>query len=351
MFFANAVIFEEGVETAKNIAESWDNVWDKVFLFFDPSTGNLNLAGQNLYGHLCYVGLVFASGLLVFYAVKQFKQLTDGNVEQYFLGLFMPLMVVILLSNDGFRLAGITYEMRDFIDRINIGVLESTVEGLNLQETYRNLQQEMAVRAAAPNLNSQCEMLTGQQLSDCLLTALAQAESMGATSTTGSPSPQNTSSSNPLVGPALTVGIGSTGNSLLASTGENIVFSTLNAFQSGYQQILEGSLLLTGLLGPIAVGGSLLPIGSSVASLAFVTGFFTIGFAKLTFNIIAGLSAVAASMAGPSDPLPLATITGLFAPMLATGLAAGGGMAVWQAITGAAEGAIEVVGKAASMIL
>ncbi len=349
---AGVEIYKEGIEKTKNIAEAWDLVWQKVLLFYDPNTGTLSLAAQNLYSHLCYVGLVFASGLLVFYAIKQFKELKDGNFEQYFLGLFSPLLVVILLSNGGFLLADITYDLRSFINEINLGVLDSTVEGVNLDQAYREFREKVALDSLIPNLHSQCQDLTGLELRECFSAAVTQSESLN---------PENTNTPQPFVhhaNPWSVLGVPGEADenasvqlvdpnyynrAMFTTMGENIAFIILNSFQSGYQQLLEGSLLITGLIGPVAVGGSLLFNGSSTYLLAWLTGFFSIGFAKLAFNIVAGLSAVAATMAGPSDPLPLATITGFFAPALSAALAAGGGLAVWQGMTGAAEGAIGLV--------
>ena len=342
-------IYEEGVQKTKNIASAWDQVWQKVLLFYDPNTGRLSLAAQNLYSHLCYVGLVFASGLLIFYAIKQFKELKDGNFEQYFLGLFSPLLVVILLSNNGFLLADITYDLRSFINEINLGVLDSTVEGVNLDEAYREFREKVAFEALAPNLNSQCQNLTGQELTECFSAALTQASSLNPQSqqqnvvnanpwsVLGVPDEAEENASTQLVDPNYY------NRAMYTTMGENTAFIILNSFQSGYQQLLEGSLLITGLIGPVAVGGSLLFNGASTYLLAWLTGFFSIGFAKLAFNIVAGLSAVAATIAGPTDPLPLATITGFFAPALSAALAAGGGLAVWQGMTGAAEGAVGLV--------
>ena len=345
-------IYEEGVQRTKNIAEAWNLVWQKVLLFYDPDTGRLSLAAQNLYSHLCYVGLVFATGLLVVYAITQFKHLKDGNLEQYFLGLFSPLLVVFLLSNHGFLLADITYDLRSFINDINIGVLDSAVEGVNLDDAYREFREQVAFEALAPNLHSQCQDLTGQELTECFSAALTQSESLNPDNTNqtqrnvvnanpwsvlGVPDDADENASTQLVDPNYY------NRAIYTTMGENTAFIILNSFQSGYQQLLEGSLLVTALLGPVAVGGSLLFNGASTYLLGWLTGFFSIGFAKLTFNIVTGLSAVAATIAGPSDPLPLATITGVFAPALSAALAAGGGLAVWQGMTGAAEGAIGLV--------
>ena len=47
-------------------------------------------------------------------------------------------------------------------------------------------------------------------------------------------------------------------------------------------------MLLTALLGPMAVGASLLPYGSKQI-FTWLKAFFSLGMAKLSFNIILGL--------------------------------------------------------------
>ncbi|MEQ8385670.1 MAG: hypothetical protein RH949_25265 [Coleofasciculus sp. A1-SPW-01] len=91
-------------------------------------------------------------------------------------------------------------------------------------------------------------------------------------------------------------------------------------------------MLLTGLLGPLAVGGSLLPVGNK-AIFAWLTGFFSVGMVKLSFNIINGLVAVMVLNAGDSDPMIFAFATGLISPLLSLALAAGGGMAVFNSLS------------------
>jgi hypothetical protein len=61
-------------------------------------------------------------------------------------------------------------------------------------------------------------------------------------------------------------------------------------------------MLLTALLGPLAVGGSLLPVGQK-AIFAWLTGFFSVGMIKLCFNIISGLVATMVLNADNNDPM------------------------------------------------
>ncbi|MCC2693472.1 hypothetical protein IQ240_12885 [Nodularia sp. LEGE 04288] len=93
---------------------------------------------------------------------------------------------------------------------------------------------------------------------------------------------------------------------------------------------------MTALIGPLAVGGSLLPYGAK-SIFAWLTGYFTVGMAKLSFNIIVGFAAQLMITSRADQPLFFLFVIGIIAPFLATGLAAGGGLAVLQQINKAAE--------------
>lgn len=366
MLLANLPNFETGVETTKNLAEAWDLVWEKVFLNWNSPQQTLELSTQVLYTQICYVGLVIASALLIFLAIRQFKDLKDGNHEQYYLSLLMPLIAAILLSNNGSRLADLTMLMRDTINQINVGILDSAIEGQNLEDAYQEFLAGNAYSQIAPNLHTQCQVLTGQEQLDCLAAAVRQTMEMNpesneqpASSTVvdanpwavlgsndGDISSDGTANENP----SRTLADPNYYNRPLFNTaGETTIFTTLYALQSAYQQLQEVSLLFTALAGPIAVGASLTPLGATNTLAAFLTAFYSVGIAKLTFNLTAGFAALANNLAAPSDPLPLAALTAFGAPIISAALATGGGMAIWMGITSAtaniAETGLKLLGR------
>ena len=112
-----------------------------------------------------------------------------------------------------------------------------------------------------------------------------------------------------------------------------IVEAIMMAMQGAFQACIECSMLLTGLLGPIALGASLLPVGAKPLY-AWLTGFFSLGMCKLCLNIITGLVASAIHNSGPTDTLGTAIALGLLSPLLAIALSAGGGMAVFNSLVG-----------------
>ena len=121
----------------------------------------------------------------------------------------------------------------------------------------------------------------------------------------------------------------------LGSVNQEIIQYVLLAFQWAFTNILEISMLLTGLMGPFAVAGSLLPFEAKPL-FAWLTGFFSLGMAKFSYSVIVGLAAtvvVTAEVQTQSDFVFLLLIS-VLAPVLALSIAGGAGMAVFRGISG-----------------
>jgi hypothetical protein len=125
------------------------------------------------------------------------------------------------------------------------------------------------------------------------------------------------------------------GGALIGSGFQTVTRGLLMALHIAFQWLIEASLLLTATLGPLAVGGSLLPVGAKPL-FAWLTGFFSLAIAKLSFNILSGLVSLAVLNAGDSHPLIAPFFLGLLAPILSLALASGGGMTVFGALTSTA---------------
>ena len=125
--------------------------------------------------------------------------------------------------------------------------------------------------------------------------------------------------------------------------------SVLVGTQIAFQQAFEISLLLTALLGPLAVGMSLLPVEAK-AFVAWVTALFSIGVAKLSLNIVTGVAATLVANAKAGDHFWFLVFSAFLAPTLAMSLAAGGGMAAWSAIVAGQEQATGLAADAAMAV-
>ncbi len=296
-------ITEDGAAASDYISSQLNSLWSDVL-------------GGGLYAAIARLGVFFAIGTLIIFMVQWFKALVDGDNPQAFSDIIWPLLVIFLLANNGQVLANCTLQLRNIINSVNQTILTSTTGSLQLQEAYQQVQGNMGAEATLRGLEAQCASIADPaQQNECIQNAGRQAQEIA------------NSSSNPFLG---------IGRQVRQFFSTNIfqlsVRGWLIAFGIAFQWIVEISMLLTGLLGPLAVGGSLLPVGQK-AILAWLTGFFSVGMVKLSFNIICGLVATLIVNAESSDPLIFAFATGLLAPILSIVIASGGGWAVFSSLS------------------
>ncbi|WP_250126332.1 hypothetical protein [Chroococcidiopsis sp. CCMEE 29] len=90
--------------------------------------------------------------------------------------------------------------------------------------------------------------------------------------------------------------------------------------------------LLTAILGPLFLGASLLPVPGKPIVL-WLTGFLGLGLADLAYKIVVALAAITVLNSGSSDPLIFPLIAGIFGPILALGMASGGGLALFASFS------------------
>lgn len=334
-----------GATISQAIADSFDRLWEQV------------LGGQ-LYAIINNVGLLFALLTIGFWCVMLYKALDQNDMRPAVSELLFPLVVIFLLANGGQNLAQATLGMRGLINGINQQVIETVGANLDFQRTLNNLASYSSAKSQVAQLANQCNGITkNEELQACLQDAQTQAQTLLGQYSGGNPpaawiqdiqrSAQGIADKFSLYsqgaggGFAGTVagGLGvlgdiSTAPFLIAA--EAVIVATQGAFQYA----IEVALLMTALLGPLAVGMSFLPIGAKPIY-AWLTGFWSLGICKLSLNIITGLVATAVQGAGPesADTLVTAIAIGILSPLLSLGLAAGGGKALFDGILSTATAA------------
>jgi hypothetical protein len=92
-------------------------------------------------------------------------------------------------------------------------------------------------------------------------------------------------------------------------------------------------MLVTALVGPVFLALSLFPVGTKPL-LTWGVSFLTLGFCKICFSLISGLSSLAMVLSGPNnvDMLVTSIVLGLLAPVLAVSVASGSGLATLSSI-------------------
>ncbi len=328
-----------GADAANSVASSWNDTWRDV-LGVSGAPG-----GTSLYGVLAWVGTLFAVGTLLFLIIEFYKDLNEGKAVA-FASLVWPLIVAFLLANNGELLANVTLSLREIINEANSQVISITMAGVKLDELYQEANGNIGLQSMISNFIQPCQSLTGEAQVQCLNQAVAQGQNLVNSYQTAFGNKGWLENIQGFLD-GLTGGITDGGLDvgvfgLLKPLWMPIVVSILYWMQLAYQNLLEASLVITALLGPIAIGGSLLPYGPR-AVFAWLTGFFSVGFARLCFNVIVGLTSVVATSSEGGDPFSFALFAGLFAPILASSLASGAGLVVWTSIASA-------VGKSAKTI-
>jgi hypothetical protein len=298
-------IAQDGANASAAISAAMDKLW-------------IDVLGGGLYGAIASLGVFFAVGTLLIFMVQWFKAMIEGDNPQAFSEIVWPLLVIVLLANNATVLSACTLQLRGIINQVNQTILTSTSGSLQLQEAYQQALSQLGNEAVAKSLASQCAAVGEPiQQAECLKNATQQAGS----------SPQQSSGDN-----IFTRDYGKEIQEGISNVFAVAVKGWLIAFGIAFQWIVEVSLLLTALLGPLAVGGSLLPVGQR-AIFAWLTGFFSVGMVKLSFNIIVGLVATLVINAKNADSMVFAFATGLLAPVLSLILAAGGGMSVFNSLS------------------
>ncbi|AHJ26910.1 hypothetical protein PN465_00820 [Nodularia spumigena CS-584] len=321
--------FDSGAATARSMTESWDNQWLDLLQ---------NNTSNNLYGALTNLGVFFAVGTLLFFMMQWLKDVIYSEYSRPITGLIWPFIVVLLLSNggDGSILSNLTLGVRNFINTVNQQVVTTADAEKNYQQALNmSLAEEIAGSLLRP-----CQSLTGEQQTQCFAKASDQIDKLWR-------------EYRDLYGNriwierlenkviSLKFGTGNlsdtTFNSLLGNTAQTSIKNFLISLQYAFQNLIEATMLLIAALGPLAVGASLLPVAGKPIY-AWLTGLFSAGIAKISFNIIAAVTA-AVIINGPAenpnanpDLMWFIIFLGILAPLLSLAVAGAGGFAVFSAI-------------------
>ncbi|MBF2066439.1 MAG: hypothetical protein IGS39_18765 [Calothrix sp. C42_A2020_038] len=318
-----------GATTSRNIAEAWDKQW------LDLLQNNTN----SFYGSLTNLGIFFAVGTLLFFMFQWLKDLIYSEYSRPISALIWPFIVVILLTNspNGSVLSNLTLGVRNVLNTANQQIV-ATADANKLYQQALNMSTGEEI---AGSLLRPCGSLLGEQQSQCLVRASEKASQLW--------QEYRNLYGNQIWIDRLETKVNSiaysTGgvsesafNALLGSTVQTIIKNFFVSLQYAFQNLIEATMLLTAALGPLAVGGSLLPVAGKPI-FAWLTGFISLGISKISFNIIA-ISTAAVIINGTGqdvnsnpDLMWFMIFLGLLAPIVSLVIAGAGGFAVFNAIS------------------
>jgi hypothetical protein len=327
----------------------------------------------SLYGLVSSIGggiAVFAVG---FWCVKFYQALEEGTLKPAVNQLIYPIILIMLLSNGGDNMRKLTMTTRDVMNNVNSMVnlvisSEVSIKSANAALS-NNFWVSYAVNAsykacaASPYPDRIVSCLNGakitadgwvgaqnqgvgnsaefqDQLNRWKAAQLARnakaAEDAAKIAGSQNTSPGNlpAAATNPINTPASVLDEQYyTNQSQLDS-----VVSTIMSFRKGFTYIIEIMMLITALIGPIFLGLSLFPVGTKPL-IAWGTSFLSLGFCKICYSLISGLSSIAFVFAGPenTDMTVVAVVLGLLSPVLAFSIASGSGISALSNISQTAQ--------------
>jgi hypothetical protein len=350
-------IIEDSVQQLEAIQEAWDDRWNDIF-----NSANGLYLGINQFAAIILVGT------FIFFAVGWVKDAIERGIFPALHHVLWVFIVVTLLYNNGALLGQITLGIRNVINEQTQMVLEIQIDEVSMLEALNDVLVSQQAKDLIQQEYADCEAKEGQAQVDCFIDAgkrtqqRLEAEYRG----TGfwSPGVQRlwarikditekvennydydvgpNQQTNPLINIFFQT-VMQTANQALAQT-------FLRGWQWAFGTLLELAMLLTGLIGPIAVAGSAMPMQGRPLW-AWLTGFFSLGMAKFSYSVIVGLAAtvvVSADAQSQSD-FGFLLLIGVLAPVLALAIAGGAGMTVFRGVSGGVTRIIAVGSSALPM--
>lgn len=337
-------VIENSLQQLEAVQQAWDDRWHDIF------------SGTNgLYLGINQFAAVILVGAFIFFAVGWVKEAMERGIFPAFHHVLWILAIAVLLFNNGALLGSITLGIRDVINAQTSTVLTVQVGEVSMLEALNDVIISQQAKVMIQREYADCEAKEGQAQIDCFLVAGEDAvsrleeeyESRGfwgagaerlkervrqisqyirQTYQQNGSGPRSTT-------PLVDVLVGT----LLQTSSQALAEQILKGWQWAFANILELSMLLTGLMGPIAVAGSVIPLQGRPLW-AWLTGFFSLGMAKFSYSVIVGLAAtvVVAADAQTLDDFGFLLLISILAPALALAIAGGAGIAVFRSVSGGA---------------
>jgi len=321
-------ILNRSADLAQETFESWNRVWIEAVS-----------ADSDLWSSLVRIGLILAVFSILYLALTEMQESVIKQDWQKLASSFIsPILIVILLSNNGYLLAEGILAFRTIGLSTVQQVTEFQLADLTYAEALRQIRLGTAATEQVRQLYSECMDLTGERLEECVTGKELQTEALVNQVEAELDASADTSLKRTLLDYFSAVVTGpyefltDFGGALVNPFIEAIKI-ILYALQWAFVNTVELSLLLTALFLPISVGLNLITYQGRLV-IANVVGLISLYGIQLGYNIIVGLVAIVlVETTGPiTAELSFAFFLSLFAPLLAVVIPTGGGIAMFNAI-------------------
>ncbi|MHC5763729.1 hypothetical protein [Nostoc sp.] len=320
-----------GTTNSGEIVEGATQGADLIYKSFENDWLELASGTSPIYTAVVAVSTLAAVVMIGFASFGWYRKYAEEGFGFDFIAeMVLPLLVIAMLSNNGFLLANTTVALKNVSTGLNRSILNITRNGVNLRDAIRNVNADQSFVLAAQIALSSCEKLSkekkeGEELSRkqaCIKTAIEKTreDAQKAREKTGAGS--GGGSWNPL---DLT-------GELINSAVQGFVYVILSGLSAAFQYIVQLSFLMIAFAAPIFLVLSLLPFQSKPIY-AWLAGWLGLTLVLISYSITVGIIASAIVSKPSSNPLLLQLLQAIFSPLLAVAIGTGGGMAVFSAFT------------------
>jgi hypothetical protein len=342
-------IIEDSIQQLESVQEAWNERWLDIFA-----------SDNGLYLGINEFASVIVVDAFIFFAVGWVKDAIERGIFPALTHVIWVLVIVALLFNNGAMLGSVTLGIRNIINAQTRQVLDVQVGDISMLEALNDVVVSQQAKAEIQQQYAACEAKEGQAQINCFVQAGKRARTVLQEEYRAqgfwSAGLQNlwdrinqisqqveqeydSGTETPNTDPLTDI----LARTLLQTSTQAISQQFLKGWQWAFANILELSMLLTGLIGPIAVAGSIIPLQGRPLW-AWLVGFFSLGMAKFSYNILVGLAAtvVVAADAQTQNDFGFLLLISVLAPVLALAIASGAGMAVFRGVSGGATRIIAI---------
>ena len=295
-------IFEVGREASEAVALNFEPLWRGVIQ-------------GGLYTAMANIGSLIAAVALGFFLVQMAQQFISNQNDYAISELIWPVIVISFLANDGAMLGSATLELRSIGNQVNNTMLASAVKNKSLQDEFQDSQKNDSINTNLAVSISECRenypAIQPIKRRECYSKAQAKAKAE-----------------------RQKYGLVEVKQSFWPRAAlQYLLRNFLWALHKAVQWVIEITLLTMALLGPIAMGLTLMP-GTNKAIFAWLSGIASIFLIKLTLNLISGLAAYAISLQDNyANSMVLPLILAILAPIMSVMVGLQGGSALYNALS------------------
>ncbi|MEO0770586.1 MAG: hypothetical protein AAFY72_14370 [Cyanobacteria bacterium J06649_4] len=334
-------ILKESIDATKISTTAMDEMWAEIF----ASDGALYNQVVKLATVILIVGFFFF--MLSF--AKAMKSNDQDKVQEI---LVWGIVISILLQGQGAVLKKATVTSRNFINDKTKSVLLVQIGQLTIKDALQDVILTDQARERVKQAFSDCEAKEGDAQLACLEKGAEEAEAIVKEYESSGFWPAglrrfagNINTINRDIKDARARGDLDSRREAFAKWDSDITGliwqsatnsgsrEFLKSFQNWFTFGFEFAMLLTGLLGPLAVAATLIP-KQPRALFSWAIAFFSIGILKLSYNLLIGFAAVYASKSQMQDlgSSGFLLMMSMGAPLISIGVAGGGGAAIFFAL-------------------